>query len=185
MLGGTVVSLHGTNLSSFGLDGTAPTNKSTTVICDGPGGCCSTPCPSFILFYGLDAAGGGGFMANGHGRAQLTLVRGKTYTFALDNAPGQPPRNPPLDNPLLLSIDPVGGPAAETMLITTVSSLGPEPQRQPYPSAPFRALNLSLSPSLSLSLSPSPSPSSIPSPSSSPIPNLSRASRARSRSSAT
>ena len=57
-------------------------------------------------------------MANGQGRQQLVLVRGHSYMFALDNAAGRPPNL--VDNPLLLSIDPVGGPAAGTLLITTV-----------------------------------------------------------------
>ena len=122
VLGGTIVSLHGSNLSSFGLERTHPADPpaNESAICSGPGSCCNTPCPSFLVFYGLDAPGGGGFMANGQGRQQLVLVRGHSYMFALDNAAGRPPNI--VNNPLLLSIDRVGGPTAETMLITTVGS---------------------------------------------------------------
>lgn len=122
VLGGALVSLHGSHLASFGLERTHPAEPAAneSAICSGPGSCCNTPCPSLLVFYGLDASQGGGFMANGHGRQQLVLVRGRSYMFALDNAAGSPPVI--VDNPLLLSIDPVGGPAAETMLVTTVRS---------------------------------------------------------------
>ena len=144
VLGGTVVSLHGANLSSFGFDRThvaAPAaNGSTAPPCGTT--CCETPCAGHLSFIGLDDSGGGGFMVAAraphstgasyyHGRAQLVLVRGKAYTLVLDNSYAA---GGGLHNPLVLSTDPTGGPAAETMLLTTVASPAPEPERSPHPS---------------------------------------------------
>jgi len=115
LLGGTVVSIHGANLTAFGFQRVM--DGPPRMVVDDEKGCANTPCANRLRTFGLDAVGGGGFVVDGVGRPQLTFVRGLTYTFVHNTTYNSANRS--LDSPLALSPSRVAGKVTLDNLVTT------------------------------------------------------------------
>ena len=122
LLGGTVVSIHGENLTAFGFERVMGGPSGVAVVYEQ--GCANTPCANRLSMYGLNAEGGGGFVVDGVGRPQLTLVRGLTYTLVHNTSYDSANRS--LDSPLALSLSRVAGKKILDDLVTT-GPIGPHP----------------------------------------------------------
>lgn len=122
VLGGTVVSIHGANLTTFGFERVLGGFSGMAI--DDNEGCANTPCQKMLRTFGLNAVGGGGFVINGVGRPELTFMRGLTYTFVYSTTYNATNRS--LDSPLALSWSRVAGKVTLDDLVTT-GPIGPHP----------------------------------------------------------